>query len=258
MVEFVPSYPVMASAARIMGARVNSIPLNPAFTLPDWSLIESQVVGDSAKLIFLVNPNNPTSNVILARAELLRLLELKAIVVVDEAYVELGGWSAVDLIDKYSNLIVLRSFSKSFSLPGLRIGVMLANPNCTRLLHKIEYGLEFFNTAGPSLAGALAALEDLAYYRRSWQDVSAYRQEVAEILRAWAIHVLDSRTTFLFLELAKGTAASLRMALAATGIIIKNMEMYSNISLRHCMLGLPPLAEKDRTLAAIQRVLQTA
>ena len=165
-----PTFAMYAQYARVNGSRIVS-PLYDKATLafPVQEILAS--ITDEVKLVAFCNPNSPVG--ILASLEDIELIAKKAldtIVYVDEAYFEFSGCSAVELIAKYPNVIVSRTFSKAFGLAGLRIGYVIANP---------EYITEMLKVRGPydvnqlAYFTASAAMTDIA-------DVQSYVQEVMD------------------------------------------------------------------------------
>ncbi len=255
MLMFSPSYPLMEEAVQLMGGKTRKIPLGSDYRIDLKRVEQSEVVTERTKLIFIVNPNNPTSNLVVDQNSLDRILRLGKIVVVDEAYLEFGGWSSAAYIDRYPNLIVLRSLSKSLALPGLRVAFVLADSGLTKYFRRLEDNLELFNIPSASLKAATVALEDVVYYRKSWQEVHDYRRQFADQLTVWGVNVLDSRTTFLFVRTPRLKAESLRIALAKDRIVIKNMKLYRDIDEHESMIGLPPRSEYERVVGALKKVI---
>ncbi|AAO26830.1 histidinol-phosphate aminotransferase [Buchnera aphidicola str. Bp (Baizongia pistaciae)] len=134
---FPPTYDMYDISAKILNVESIGIPLLKSFQL-DLNLIFRNICG--VKLIYLCNPNNPTGNLI-KKQDIIALLTYtkgKALIVVDEAYIEFCAMhSIVQLIEKYSNLVVLRTLSKAFSLAGLRCGFLLSNSNIIKMLSKV-------------------------------------------------------------------------------------------------------------------------
>jgi histidinol-phosphate aminotransferase len=251
----VPTYPVMAEAVQVMGGQVSTLSLDPKFEAPVAEMVERIRRRPQIRMIFLVNPNNPTSNVILQPDGLEEILRTDRLVVLDEAYLEIGGWSAAPLMRDYPNLILLRSFSKSFSLPGLRVATLIAHPSLTEAFQKIEHNIEIFNVATLGLHGALAALRDLDYYRKAWVDLDALRSRLANDLRAAGAEVLDSHATFLFLATPGLKSKDLNRRLAERGILIKNMALYPMVTEEQSVVGLPAPGDYDKVTEVLLKTL---
>ncbi|CAL4318955.1 Histidinol-phosphate aminotransferase [Buchnera aphidicola (Neophyllaphis podocarpi)] len=134
---FPPTYDMYHISAKILGINAVIIPKLSNFQL-NLKLIESN--SNSVKLIYICNPNNPTGNIIRHKdiIFILKLFEFKALVVIDEAYIDFCSEnSMLKYLDKYPNLVILRTLSKAFALAGLRCGFTLANKNIIFLLRKV-------------------------------------------------------------------------------------------------------------------------
>ncbi|MCK4820855.1 histidinol-phosphate aminotransferase family protein, partial [bacterium] len=148
-----PTFSQYKVLAEKQGAAIQEVPLEMDFSFnPDAFLSHA----GNAKVIFLCNPNNPTGSSI-SRGDILRVLKEPACVVVDEAYAEFSRESVIDLVKKYENLVVLRTFSKAYGLAGLRVGYGVA---CRDLAEKILKVKNPFNVNSLAQKSALAALSD--------------------------------------------------------------------------------------------------
>jgi histidinol-phosphate aminotransferase len=183
-----PSYLLYATLADIQGARFESIP----FTA-DWGL-PSPWTKKNANLTFLPNPNSPTGTTVSIDAlrHLARLLG--GPLVIDEAYVDFADENAIELID-LPNVVVTRTFSKSYSLAGLRFGFAIAAPQLVRELIKVK---DSYNCDALSLAGAQAAIEDQAYFRQTRAKIIATRARMTAELHGLGFRVLDSHANFVW------------------------------------------------------------
>lgn len=188
--------------------------------LPDFSLPES-LYSDKAALTFLCNPNSP-SGTVAPLAEIARLARsVSGILVVDEAYVdfaEADGDSALQLIRDFSNLVVLRSFSKSFSLAGLRIGLAVATEEIIAGMIKVK---DSYNVNRLSLVAACAALQDMEWMRRNVERIQRSRKRLSHGLKKIGFHVYPSQANFV---LARRPGEDLRWlyeALKRSGILVR-------------------------------------
>jgi histidinol-phosphate aminotransferase len=138
--------------------------------------------GEGAPVIVIAcSPNNPTGT-LTPRADIERLLAATdAVVLVDEAYAEFSGETVTDLIDEHANLIVLRTFSKAFSLAGLRVGYALGRPETLAPLYKVKMP---YNEDAFAQAVALACLENAQLFEARWAETRAERERLAEALSA--------------------------------------------------------------------------
>jgi len=156
-----PTFGMYPFSTRICGGEVINIPRDNNFNLDIPGIIKA--MDEKTKVIFLASPNNPTGNCI-SRQEITELLATDKIVVVDEAYVDFSNGTLADLVTKYHNMIVLRTFSKWAGLAGLRIGYGLFPTEIVSYLMKIK---QPYNANAAAQAGVLASLQDINYLRNN-------------------------------------------------------------------------------------------
>lgn len=190
----IPTFFVYQYATKIVGG-------NPIFVnrLDDFGLnVPSllQKVTPEVKLIFIANPNNPTANSVPREVILKILHEVDCIVVVDECYYEFCQETVIDLVDQYPNLVVLRSFSKSFGLAGLRVGYGIANETIVDYLYRVA---KPFSVNAIALAAAAVALKDIDYVSSNIQKICQEREIMAKNLAQLGCFVYPSSTNFLFI-----------------------------------------------------------
>ena len=149
--------------------------------------------------IVIANPNAPTGVAFpLSQLEAILRANKDQIVIVDEAYVDFGGESAVGLIGSYDNLIVVQTFSKSRSLAGMRIGCAFANAKLIRYLSDVKYSFNSYTMNTPSILAGTAAAKDEAYFTETTNRVIATRERVKPLLRSLGFSFEDSKTNFIF------------------------------------------------------------
>ncbi len=185
-----PSYSLYPALVAIRGADTLRIPFAPDMALPVEAILAAQ-----PRILFLTTPNAPTG-VAFSNAALAELISrLEGMVVADEAYVDFAEDNAVPLLARFPNLVVTRTFSKSYGLAGLRVGYGLGHPEVIELLDRVR---DSYNVNRLSQAGALAALEDRAYFDHTVGLVKATRDRfVAELVkRDWFCY--PSSTNFVF------------------------------------------------------------
>jgi len=172
--------------------------------------------------ILIPNPNAPTGMLLpLDGVRLLLQRNPDAVVVIDEAYVDFGGQSAVRLIPEFENLLVVQTLSKSRSLAGLRVGVAMG---CAQLIEGLERVKNSFNSYPLDILAqraALAALDDEAYFLESNQRVIASRERLVAALQGMGFEVLPSAANFVMVSHALRAAADLFAALREKGIIVR-------------------------------------
>ncbi|MGL4345956.1 MAG: histidinol-phosphate transaminase [Cellulosilyticaceae bacterium] len=213
VVSPVPSFSMYALTAKTNGGRFEGVPLKEDFTY-DFDKMYEAVVSLQPKVTFICNPNNPTG-CILAPEQIETLVQAATgIVVVDEAYIEFGGESVIGLISKYTNLLVLRTFSKAYGLAGARVGYGIGSQEIIDaiLISKPPYHLNRF-----SQEIATWVMTHAEAYREIINGVSAQREQVYEALKSYGYTVYPSAANFLWMK----AEAGLMEKLEATNIFIK-------------------------------------
>ncbi len=209
LVSVWPTFHGLLEFARMEGARVDLVGLAPdSFELDLLGLARE---GGSSRALYLCNPNNPTSNMLFEdRATLDFLLGRFGLVVVDEAYFEFSEFTVADKIRESDGLVVVRTFSKAFSLAGARVGYIVASPE---LASRLGEHSALFSTPVTSLAAALGALQDLGYMREVVRRTIELREELRRGVSELGLRSLDSRTNFLFVRVpVPGRALARRLS----------------------------------------------
>lgn len=206
-------YPVYA---KVFNIDYEEVPLNDDFTLDVERFFES--VGG----VIFPNPNAPTS-IYLPLHEIERILEHNKdrVVIVDEAYVDFAEASAATLINKYDNLLVVQTMSKSRALAGLRVGFALGNNELIKGLIRMKDSFNSYPVDRLALVGAKAAIEDEAYFREITKKIIQTRTWVTEELQSLGFKVLPSQTNFVFTTHETYPAERLYEALKQRNILIR-------------------------------------
>jgi histidinol-phosphate aminotransferase len=217
VVDAPPSFEMYRIFTQANRGCVLDVPRRDDFSLDVDAVIEASATR-RAKVIALASPNNPDGN-LLSRGDLLRLLALPALVMLDEAYFEFAGDTAVDLLAAYPNLVIVRTFSKWAGLASLRVGYVLAAPTFVHALQKLRapYNL---NWAG--LIAARESLNDTAYLLANVRTLVEERERmrVALAYLGW-LEPLPSFTNYLTLRVRGHDPVQVRQALAQRGILIR-------------------------------------
>ncbi len=173
--------------------------------------------------IIFPNPNAPTG-CLLPLSAIRQLLEQNSdtVVVVDEAYIDFGGESAIALVDDYPNLLVTQTLSKSRSLAGLRVGLAVGHPQLIEALERIKNSFNSYPLDRLALAGAVAAFEDQDYFEQTCQAVIASREELVLELKDLGFEVLPSAANFVFARHPQHDAARLATSLRQHGVIVRH------------------------------------
>ena len=245
-----PTFGMYAVCARVQHAAVIEVPLRADFSVDVDAVLEAMT--PAVKLVFVCAPNNPSGAGVAMEAieRLAQGLAGRALLVVDEAYVEFGrGPSAAKLLDRYENLAVLRTLSKAWALAGARIGCLLAHPEVVALLKRI---LPPYPLPTPCVAAALQALSPIGQEqaRRRIAQVKTERVRLAAALRSapGVREVLPSQANFLAMRFHDPAGAVQRLANA--GIIVRDVRRHANLAdALRVTLGTPE--QNDRVLAAL-------
>ncbi|MBO4979697.1 MAG: histidinol-phosphate transaminase [Clostridia bacterium] len=210
-------YPVFAALNRVPA---KPIPLGADFRI---NVLDYKDIGAN---IVIANPNAPTG-LYLGLDEIEYLLENNRdhVVVIDEAYIDFGGESAVSLIPKYENLLVTRTFSKSYSLAGARLGFGIGSPSLIADLNTIKYSTNPYNVNRMTMAAGRAALLDAAYYREGCDKIMKTRERTRQALLSLGFTVTDSKTNFLFAAHQKIGGKELYLALKQNGILVRHFDL---------------------------------
>ncbi|MCR4726369.1 MAG: histidinol-phosphate transaminase [Clostridia bacterium] len=206
-------YPVYA---KIAGAAFREIPLKADFTV-DFAALKREKGA-----VVVANPNAPTG-IFAPLSEIVDLIESdrSRIVVVDEAYVDFGGESAVSLVKKYENLLVTRTFSKSRSLAGARLGFGVACPALIRDLNLLKYSVNPYNVNRVTAAMGYGALRDEAYTKRNCAEIERNRERLAKEILPFGYSSLPSKANFLFVKHEKLSGESVYRALREKSILVR-------------------------------------
>jgi len=203
--------------------------------------------------IIFPNPNAPTG-CLLALEAIERLLQanVDSVVVVDEAYIDFGGESAIALVERYPNLLVTQTLSKSRSLAGLRVGLAVGHPDLIEALERIKNSFNSYPLDRIAIAGAAAAFEDRAYFEQTCQQVIASREAVTVAMQALGFEVLPSAANFIFARHPQHDAAALAAGLREHGVIVRHFKMGRIDQFLRISVGAPE--QNQALLDALKRI----
>ncbi|MBO5279522.1 MAG: histidinol-phosphate transaminase [Lachnospiraceae bacterium] len=157
--------------------------------------------------VVLANPNAPTGEAVnLAFIEDLLQHNQDVIVIVDEAYVDFGTKSALSLIDKYENLLVVQTFSKSRSMAGIRIGYAMGHRDLIKAINDVKYSFNSYTMNMPSIVLGVKAVEDKEYFEKTTAKIIATRERAKEEFRKLGFQFGDSKSNFIFVTHPKYSA----------------------------------------------------
>ena len=164
----------------------------------DFAICKEDYYGENGGVIF-PNPNAPTGvELPLSDVEDILLHNQDVIVIVDEAYVDFGGTSAISLIDKYENLLVVQTFSKSRSMAGMRIGFACGSPKLIKYLNDAKYSFNSYTMNRITIEAGVAAIKDKEYFQNMCDKIVATREWTKKELAALGFTFPDSKTNFIF------------------------------------------------------------
>lgn len=209
-------YPVYCG---LYGIDYRTVPLDERFALR----IEDYRQPNGG--IIFPNPNAPTGCA-LSRTQIAALLEANpdSVVVVDEAYIDFGGETAVPLVNRHPNLLVVQTFSKSRSLAGLRVGFAVGQAELIEALNRAKNSFNSYPLDRVAQAGATAAIEDREWFDQTRQAVMRTRTILTGELETLGFEVLPSKANFVFARHPGRDAAALMQALRARGIVVRHFD----------------------------------
>ena len=205
-------------------ANLNGVPYAEIALNEDFSIDIRNYCGIN-KTIFIANPNAPTGLCLsLLDIETIVASNPNTVVVIDEAYIDFGGESAVPLIHKYDNLLITQTFSKSRSMAGGRLGMGIGCKALIRDLNTIKYSTNPYNINRMTMAAGIGALEDHDYFRSNCQTIMKNRAWTATRLAELGFELTDSKTNFLFARHPAFPGKALYTALREQGILVRHFD----------------------------------
>lgn len=209
-------YPVFAA--------LNGIPYAEIPMKDDFTIDVNDYIG-IGKTIVIANPNAPTG-IALPKAEIEKIIQSNPdnVVIVDEAYVDFGGESSVDLIHKYDNLLVTQTFSKSRSMAGARLGFGVGNKKLIADLNTIKYSTNPYNVNSMTQAAGLGCIEDDEYNMQNCKTIIENREYTTKALGDLGFTVLESKTNFVFAKHPDISGKDLYLKLKDAGILVRHFE----------------------------------
>ncbi|QRX84323.1 histidinol-phosphate transaminase [Glaciimonas sp. PAMC28666] len=209
-------YPTYSSLYQVA---YKTIPLAEDFTIQVDDYLHA---GKNGGIIF-PNPNAPTGCLLpLSEVERLVAAQPDSVVIVDEAYIDFGGDSAIPLVARYPNLLVVQTLSKSRSLAGLRVGFAIGHPDLIAALERVKNSFNSYPLDRMAIAGATAAIQDQAHFDRTRLAVMATRKVMVDGLNALGFEVLPSAANFVFTRHPHHDAVTLSAGLRADGVIVRH------------------------------------
>ncbi|GAA6141530.1 histidinol-phosphate transaminase [Hydrogenophaga sp. 5NK40-0174] len=239
-------YPVYCD---LFGVAHETVPLDDAF-----GLRVSDYARPNGGIVF-PNPNAPTGRA-LSLADVRRLLESNrsSVVIVDEAYVEFGADSAASLIGEFEQLLVVRTLSKSHALAGLRVGFAMGQPSLIEALRLVKDSFNSYPLDRLAQAGAMAAIEDKAYFADVCRKVMESRSWLVAALNSLGFDCVPSMANFILASHAKRPAAALLADLRDRRILVRHLS-HPRVS-NHLRISVGTQAECEQLVNALNDILQ--
>ena len=239
-------YPVFAELNRIPYIQ---IPLKADFS------IDPQDYMGIGKTLVIANPNAPTGLCLpLSDIENIVRSNPENVVIVDEAYVDFGGESAVALVDTYENLLVVQTFSKSRSMAGARLGFAIGNEKLIADLNTIRCSTNPYNVNRMTEFAGVAALTDNSYYLNNVQTIIRNRQWTTEQLRKLGFAVLDSQANFVFAKSHRIDGEDLYRQLKQRGVLVRHFTKPRIAQYIRITVG--TMEQMERLIQTIQEILE--
>ncbi|ANJ66172.1 histidinol-phosphate transaminase [Halothiobacillus diazotrophicus] len=242
-------YPVYC---QLYGIEYRAIPIDDQMAIVPKDYFGAEATGIGG--IVFPNPNAPTGR-------LMSLLDIErlvaghpgVVVVVDEAYIDFGGQSAVTLIDRYPNLLVTQSLSKSRSLAGLRVGLALGHPDLIEALVRVKDSFNSYPLDRLALVGAQAAFLDTAYFEETRQRIMDDRDGLTAALKARGFEVIPSAANFVFARHPQYSGAELYQGLRAQSVIVRHFNKPRIADFLRITVG--TTAQNQALLTALDRLV---
>ena len=219
----------------------------------NWKLRPEDYEQPNGGIIF-PNPNAPTGVLeSIGTVERIIAANRDVVVIVDEAYIDFGGVSALPLIEKYDNLLVVQTFSKSRAMAGMRIGYCIGNEKLIAYLNDVKFSFNSYTMNRPSQLLGVEAVRDDAYFKKITSKIVATRERVKKELKELGFSFTDSKTNFLFATHERIPAQEIFQALRAAGIYVRywNKPRISN----HLRITIGTEEQMDSMLAFLKQYI---
>ena len=235
-------------------AELNRIPYEEIPLKADFSIDPADYENLGGKTVVIANPNAPTG-LCLSLDEIERIVKSNpdGVVIIDEAYVDFGAESAIALVDKYDNLLVTGTFSKSRSLAGARLGFGIGQASLISDLHTVRYSTNPYNINRMTAAVGCAVLDENDYYMQNCREIMETRAYTTDALRDLGFEVLDSKTNFVFAKSDRIGGGELYRALKERGILVRHFD--KDVITDYNRITVGTRAQMDALITTIREIL---
>jgi len=233
----------------LYGVDYREAPLNDDFTVNVNDYL------NTGKTVVIANPNAPTGlSLSVDDIEKIVISNPENVVIIDEAYVDFGGNSCVELVKKYDNLLVVRTYSKSRSMAGARLGFAIGSKELIDDLNRIKYSTNPYNINRLTLAAGEAAIDDNSYYVDCCKKIVEVREYSKSRLSALGFAYLDSDTNFIFAKCDKIGGEDYYKALKQNGVLVRH---FSNpLITDYVRITIGTKAQMDRLFEVTEKILK--
>jgi histidinol-phosphate aminotransferase len=219
VVNCVPTFDIYRFSTQICGGTIINLPRDENYAIDVKQVVKA--VNKKTKLVCIATPNNPTGNIV-ARKDIMEIIQTGAPVLVDEAYYEFNGETMMGDINKYPNLIVLRSFSKWAGLAGIRVGYGVFPPDIVPYLMAIKIP---HNVSAAAEVAVRESLADIGYLQKIVKAIIEERGRLYDALKTIKyLKPFPSRANFIYCQVLKGSASELYQKLQRRGILVRYFE----------------------------------
>lgn len=208
-----PTYSLYPVLARIEDARVAPVPWEK-----NWSLPIEGLLATKANAIYLANPNAPSGTFVPTQVVAQLAEAFDGLLLIDEAYADFAEDNCLSLVHRFGNVVISRSFSKAYSLAGIRFGYAVGREDVIFEMMKVK---DSYNCDAIAVAAATAAILDQDYARRTWEQVRAERARVTRELSDMGYDVLPSQANFVLARVPGGRGKDVYLGLKQQGILVR-------------------------------------
>ncbi len=242
-----PTFGMYPFCTQVCGGQIINIPRNRDFSINVAAI--KQALGKQAKVVFITSPNNPSGN-LTDESQVRELLDTTAVVVIDEAYAEFSGATMLSMVADYSNLMVLRTFSKWAGIAGLRMGYGIFPAHITEHLMKIK---QPYNVNIAAQIAAMESLKDIDYLQRIIRSIVNERKRLSiELSTMGWLKIYPTEANFILCSVLNGKAREIHQKLKSKGIFIR---YFNTPELKDCIrisIGKPE--HTDKLIAALKEL----